>query len=192
MNLSDRFAKALQLAHQLHRDQKRKNGTVPYISHLMGVSAIVMRYGGTEDEAIAGLLHDAAEDQGGETILAYIRNRFGDSVADIVLGCSDTTQSPKPPWRERKEAYLEHLRTTDEGTLIVSASDKLYNALDCVRTHAVIGEGLWDLFNPTREETLWYYSSIAEVLQEREEEFPHLSPLFNEAVRVIEQLLALP
>jgi (p)ppGpp synthase/HD superfamily hydrolase len=192
MNLSDRFAKAFKLAHKLHQHQERKSGKIPYISHLMGVSSIVMRYGGNEDEAIAALLHDAAEDQGGEKILAYIRNRFGDPVADIVLGCSDTTESPKPPWKERKERYIGHLREANESTLIVAASDKLYNALDCVRTHAVIGERLWDLFTPSREETKWYYRSIAEVLEEREMEFPHLSPLFAETIRVINQLLELP
>ncbi len=192
MNLSDRFVKAFKLAHKLHQHQERKSSKIPYISHLMGVSAIVMRYGGSEDEAIAALLHDAAEDQGGEKILAYIRNRFGDPVADIVLGCSDTTQSPKPPWRERKERYIDHLKTANESALIVAASDKLYNALDCVRTHALIGEKLWDLFNPSKEETKWYYRSIADVLTDRENEFPHLSPLFTETVRVINQLLELP
>lgn len=192
MVLSERFSQAFEFAHQLHQAQTRKRAQVPYISHLMGVSALVLRYGGSEDEAIAALLHDAAEDQGGDIVLEYIRNKFGDTVAHIVKGCSDTTQIPKPPWKERKVKYVEHLRSTDAETLIVAASDKLYNALDCVRTHAVIGEQLWDLFRASREETKWYYRSIAEVLADRKHEFPRLVPLFNETIRVISVLVELP
>ncbi len=192
MQLSKHFSEALQLAHTLHQHQTRKQGQVPYISHLMGVSAIVMRYGGTEDEAIAALLHDAVEDQGGKETLAMIEAQFGKNVAHIVLGCSDSDQTPKPPWKERKDKYLAHLRMSDESILIVSASDKLYNALDCVRTHAVIGEDLWNLFNVSRDETKWYYQQIAKILIERKTKFPRLIPLFDETIRIIEQLVRLP
>lgn len=192
MQLSNRFSTALEIAHKLHQSQTRKQGQVPYLSHLMGVSALVMRYGGNEDEAIAALLHDAVEDQGGQKTLLMIEEKFGKDVAHIVLGCSDTDQTPKPPWKERKENYIAHLRITDESTLIVSASDKLYNALDCIRTHAVIGEGLWGLFNVPRDETKWYYQQIASVLNERRTEFPRLAPLLDETIRIIGQLVILP
>lgn len=192
MRLTNQFSQALQLAHRLHQDQNRKSGDVPYLSHLMGVSALVLRYGGTEEEAIAALLHDAVEDQGGQKTLKIIEKQFGNIVAHIVDGCSDSDIIPKPPWKERKLNYINHLRTTDEGTMIVAASDKLYNAEDCIRTYAIIGEGLWDLFNPPREETKWYYQSLAEVFSSRKEEFPRLAPLFDETIRIINQLVALP
>src|SRR5664280_1750964 len=94
--------------------------TIPYVAHLLAVASIVMEAGGSEDEAIAALLHDGPEDQGGEKTLAEIRARFGDEVADIVSNCSDTFEDPKPPWAERKRKYLEHLRNADIGTLLVS------------------------------------------------------------------------
>ena len=192
MRLTNQFSQALQLAHRLHQNQTRKSGKVPYVSHLMGVSAIVLRYGGTEEEAIAALLHDAVEDQGGQKTLEMIRNQFGDTIAHIVDGCSDSNTTPKPPWKERKLNYIAHLRTTDENTLIVAASDKLYNAEDCIRTYAEIGEGLWDMFTPPREDTKWYYHSLAEVFETRKKEFPRLMPLINETIRIIDQLVALP
>ena len=93
------------------REQERKGNQTPYIAHLLGVCALVLEDGGDEDEAIAALLHDAAEDQGGLKTLEEIRRRFGEQVAAIVDGCTDTYETPKPPWRGRKETYLEHLRS---------------------------------------------------------------------------------
>jgi (p)ppGpp synthase/HD superfamily hydrolase len=107
--LTARFDKAFLYAHQLHQGQVRKGTAIPYISHLMTVSALVVEHGGDEDQAIAGLLHDAAEDQGGAERLAEIRAKFGDSVAEIVADCTDAWTEPKPPWRPRKEAYLKAL-----------------------------------------------------------------------------------
>ena len=192
MQLTDRFSRALTLTHELHQTQTRKDGKVPYISHLMGVSALVLRYGGNEDEAIAALLHDAAEDQGGKKALVLIQEEFGEIVAHIVKGCSDTLQMPKPPWKQRKLEYIAHLKNTDESTLIVAASDKLYNALDSIRTHAIIKENMWNLFKVTEEETRWYYRCLAEIFVQRRTEFPRLTSLVDETVRTIEQLLVLP
>src|SRR5512135_2414132 len=105
---SRRFEDALVLAHQLHADQTRKGTSIPYISHLLAVTAIVIENNGTEDEAIAALLHDAIEDAGGDPVRRVIRERFGNEVLDIVEGLTDTDQTPKPPWRARNAAYLAH------------------------------------------------------------------------------------
>ena len=111
MVLSQRFTEALLWATELHQQQVRKGSGVPYIAHLLGVTSEALEYGATEDEAIAALLHDAIEDCGGRPIALEIRRRFGDNVAEIVEGCTDAVTQPKPPWRERKQAYISHLRT---------------------------------------------------------------------------------
>src|SRR5271169_5402067 len=116
----------------LHAAQTRKGSGVPYISHLISVAALTLEYGGSEDEAIAALLHDAVEDQGGAATRADILRRFGPEVTAIVDGCSDTEVSPKPPWRARKEAYIAHLPTASESVQLVSACDKLHNARSLV------------------------------------------------------------
>ncbi len=127
--LSPRFDEAVGLAADLHRAQVRKGTNVPYLAHLLAVAALVLEQGGDEDEAIASLLHDAVEDQGGQPTLIRIRERFGERVAAIVAACSDTDQQPKPPWRERKEAYIAHLGQPglDPGVLRVSLANKLHN-----------------------------------------------------------------
>ncbi len=126
--LTTRFDEAFRYARQLHQSQVRKDTTIPYISHLMTVSALVVEHGGDEDQAIAGLLHDAAEDQGGAQILAEIRTKFGEVVADIVADCTDAWTEPKPLWRPRKEAYLKALRNKPRASLLVSLADKTHNA----------------------------------------------------------------
>ena len=128
MPYTDKFEDALVHAARLHRDQTRKGTGVPYVTHLLAVAAIVGDNGGTEEEVVAALLHDAPEDAGGETRLAEIQARFGDGVADIVAGCTDTYEDPKPPWRARKEAYLDHLAGAPAPVRLVSAADKLHNA----------------------------------------------------------------
>ena len=127
MKLSEKFEEALVYATRAHDNQKRKKTGVPYIAHILGVTAITMEYGGNEVEAIGAMLHDVVEDCGGAPRLIEIRERFGDDVAKIVDGCTDTDETPKPPWRERKEKYLEHLKHSDSPTRLVSASDKLHN-----------------------------------------------------------------
>jgi (p)ppGpp synthase/HD superfamily hydrolase len=166
--LGDRFRRALGFAFDLHRGQVRKGiEGIPYVGHLLGVASIVIEDGGDEDEAIAALLHDGAEDQGGRATLERIRNEFGDRVAGIVEGCSDTLEDPKPPWRERKEAYLAHLEHAPPEVLRVSVADKLHNARAILSDYREVGEELWSRFRGTREESLWYYRSLVEIFARR-------------------------
>ncbi len=127
MQPGDRFHDALSYASRLHAAQRRKGGQVPYVAHLLAVTAIVLEHGGNEDEAVAALLHDAVEDQGGAPRLAEIRARFGVVVADIVAGCTDADTTPKPPWQERKDRYLAHLPAAGRSVQLVAAADKLHN-----------------------------------------------------------------
>jgi (p)ppGpp synthase/HD superfamily hydrolase len=163
--LTHRFQDALVYAAQLHARQLRKASTTPYIAHLLGVTALVLEAGGDEDQAIAALLHDAVEDQGGMQTLEAIRSRFGERVAGIVDGCTDAYQVPKPPWKERKEEYMQHLRSVPQDVRLVSLADKVYNA------HAILadlrrqGSETWDKFNGGKQGTLWYYHTLAEIFQ---------------------------
>ncbi len=171
--LTDRFDRALLYATHVHGGQVRKKTIIPYVAHLLTVSGTVLEYGGDEDQAIAGLLHDAAEDQGGEPRLNDIRNRFGERVADIVQACSDSMADtaagqPKEDWNVRKERYLQHLRTLDAGTLLVSLSDKVHNARSILRDlrKEEIGESVWERFSQPKERTIWYYEQIAKTFKE--------------------------
>ena len=138
--LGSRFLEAIGYAAELHADQKKKGTDTPYLSHLMAVTALVLEDGGGEDEAIAALLHDAVEDQGGRPRLGEIRRRFGDAVAHLVEGCTDSFTIPKAPWLERKRAYVEHARHLDAATLRVSAADKLANATALLRDYHKVGD----------------------------------------------------
>ncbi len=165
-----RFEAALVYAHQVHQGQRRKGTGIPYIAHILGVAALAMEYGANEDEAIGALLHDAAEDGGGEATLAEIRARFGDAVADIVLGCSDSlVEDPedKLPWRERKENYLAHLENATTSVLLVSAADKLHNVRSIMRDYREHGDEIWARFQGRRDGTLWYYETVADTLMRR-------------------------
>jgi GTP pyrophosphokinase len=166
MRLSGRFEEALVYAAQLHATQVRKATNVPYISHLMAVSSLVLEHNGNEDEAIAALLHDAVEDQGGLPTLAEIQRRFGDTVAEIVHACSDSEVTPKPPWRARKEAYLAHLSQVSPSVRLVSAADKLHNARSILLDYRALGEELWGRFKGGKEGTLWYYRELANIFQQ--------------------------
>ena len=161
MTLSTRFDEALALAADLHREQKRNGTEIPYISHLMSVCALVLEHGGSEDQAIAALLHDAVEDQGGEPVLAEIRRRFGDEVARMVADCTDAWEKPKPPWRKRKEDYLASLPAKPPTSLLISLADKTHNAKAILRDHGQIGDEIWRRFKGGREGTIWYYQSLA-------------------------------
>ena len=161
--LTERYADAVAYASALHADQARKSTTIPYISHLLGVSSLILEAGGDEDMAIAGLLHDGPEDQGGQQTLDEIRNRFGDRVARIVEGCTDSlAEDPehKEPWRKRKEDYLAHLTEADDDTLTVSLADKLHNARSIVSDLMITGPSTWDRFNASPNDILWYYNQI--------------------------------
>lgn len=164
MSLTSRYEEAFVLTAELHREQQRKGSGVPYLSHLLAVSAAVIEHGGDEDEAIAALLHDAVEDQGGAETRERIRRRFGDRVAEIVDGCTDTDVVPKPPWRERKEAFIESLRNASESVHLVVAADKLHNSRATLSDYRMMGNDVWALFQGRREGTLWYYRSVAEAL----------------------------
>lgn len=159
--LSRRFEQALVFAAQTHRTQVRKGSGIPYIGHLLGVCSLVIEDGGSETEAIAALLHDAAEDQGGETMLIEISDRFGKDVADIVSACSDTLIEPKPPWRARKQAYIMHLDEQPDPVLRVSLADKLFNARAMLRDYLLVGDAIWERFRLGRDGQLWYYRELA-------------------------------
>ncbi len=165
--LTPRFGEALALALSLHGRQERKGSRVPYLGHLLGTAAIVLHFGGDEDQAIAALLHDSAEDQGGLATLEAVRRAFGGRVAGIVRRCSDTFQSPKPEWRRRKEAYLLRLPREPASALPVSAADKLDNARAIVADLRAIGRRrkqargeFWLRFKGRKDGTLWYYDRL--------------------------------
>jgi len=162
--LGPRFERALAYAARLHRDQRRKGSGIPYVSHLLATAALTIEHGGDEDEAIAALLHDAVEDQGGEATRRAIRRRFGARVGAIVDECSDADTIPKPPWRERKQRYVAHLAAASPSARLVCACDKLHNALSILSDLERHGEALWDRFRGGREGTLWYYRAIADEL----------------------------
>ena len=161
--LTERFDEAFRYAHGLHQAQTRKGTQIPYISHLMSVAALVVEHGGNEDQAIGALLHDAAEDQGGEATLAEIRGKFGDPVADIVSDCTDSWVEPKPSWGPRKEAYLAALPNKPMQSLLVSLADKTHNAEAILFDYREIGDLIWRRFTGGADGTRWYYDALAKV-----------------------------
>src|SRR3954449_1702009 len=181
-----RLAQALATAQRLHGAQKRKGTDIPYVAHLLAVAALVLEGGGDEDAAVAALLHAAVEDAGGPPTLAAIRAQFGEHVADIVAACTDTDEVPKPPWRARKQAYLDHLRHDElpDGALLVSLADKLHNARAIVADLRAHGDALWQRFNerdPAAQ--LWYYRWLADVFRVRAP-----GPLAVELARAVEEM----
>lgn len=160
--LSKNFDRALQLAHDLHRCQPRKSTEVPYIAHLLAVAAMVLENGGDEDTAIAALLHDAVEDQGGPPTLDRIRREFGEKVAGIVDECTDVDGEPKPPWRFRKEQYIQALPHKSKEALLVAFGDKIHNCRSMVRELRRDGAPVWKRFEGRRDGTLWYYRELLE------------------------------
>jgi (p)ppGpp synthase/HD superfamily hydrolase len=183
MSLSQRFTNALVYATELHATQVRKGSGVPYISHLLGVASIALEYGANEDEAIAALLHDAIEDQGGETTKAEIHRQFGEVVTAIVEGCTDTQTTPKPPWRQRKEAYIAHIPTASSSVRLVSCADKLYNARTILKDYRLMGEELWGRFKGGKAGTLWYYRALVNAFRQT-----GTSAMVEELDRVVSEL----
>jgi (p)ppGpp synthase/HD superfamily hydrolase len=166
-----RFLDALEFAVTLHGSDLRKKGPedreapdVPYVTHLLGVCALVLAQGGSEDEAMAALLHDSLEDHAGPVTVGLLRERFGDGAARIVVSCTDTPPEfaggEKPDWRSRKEAYVRHLRTLSPGECIVSLADKLDNARSMVADYRSVGERLWGRFRRGADDQLWYFDSL--------------------------------
>lgn len=181
--LSHRLTAAVALAVELHARQARKGTAIPYLGHLLGVCGLVLDAGGTEDEAIAAILHDSVEDQGGEPTLLRIQAAFGPDVASIVLQCSDTDVTPKPAWRKRKEDYIAGLGVAPVPVLRVSAADKLNNLRAIVRDYREIGDELWERFNAGADPR-WYYGALLEVFEARLDE-----PLVRELRRTYEEFL---
>lgn len=186
MPYTEKFEEALLYAARLHRDQTRKGSDIPYVTHLLAVAAIVGENGGTEDEVIAALLHDAPEDRGGKKRLEDIRARFGDTVAEIVAGCTDTYEDPKPAWRERKEAYIAHVAEAPPSVRLVSAADKLHNARTILTDLRSLGDELWNRFTGGKEGTLWYYRALVEVFAKS-----GANPMVEELDRVVQEIEAL-
>jgi GTP pyrophosphokinase len=167
--LTEKFVRATELALRLHATQRRKGTQIPYTSHLLGVASLVLESGGDEEQAIAGLLHDAIEDVGPETA-PTIRELFGERVLRIVEGCTDgvpDASGNKPDWRTRKVAYLAHLEQADADVLLVSASDKLYNARAIVTDLHTVGRVVFDRFTAGEAGTLWYYGELARIFKTR-------------------------
>jgi (p)ppGpp synthase/HD superfamily hydrolase len=165
--LTGRFDQSFLYAHEWHRGQLRKRTDRPYISHLMGVASLVLQFGGDEDQAIAALLHDVVEDCGGAPRLLEIREKFGERVARIVEGCTDSDEVPKPPWRDRKQRYIEHVRREAADVLLVSAADKLYNVREILLDLRELGPAVWERFSGKRDGSLWYYRSLLEEFRGR-------------------------
>ena len=156
-----RLADAAAYALTIHAEQERKGAGTPYVAHLLGVASLVLEHGGDEDQAIAGLLHDAIEDVGPEQE-AIIRARFGSRVAAMVRACTDADTMPKPPWRTRKEAYVAHLEHADQEAVLVSACDKLHNARAIVTDLRALGPAMFSRFTAGMDGTLWYYRALAD------------------------------
>jgi len=183
LKLTEQFELALVYATRLHANQRRKISGVPYITHLLSVAALVLEAGGTEAEAIAGLLHDAIEDQGGKSTREEIRQRFGDIVVAIVDGCTECDTYPKPPWEERKKTYLANLRQASPSIRLVSLADKLHNGRSLLADWRQHGDTIWTQFKAGREGTLWFYQQLLQVYQQTGSD-----SLTDEFSRVINQL----
>jgi len=187
--LTDRFARALTYAERLHRRQRRKGNDVPYVAHLLAVSATVLEYGGDEDTAIAALLHDAVEDQGGVKTLREIESKFGPRVARIVEACTDSlSEDPaeKAPWDDRKRAHLAHLAQADADVALVTAADKLHNLTAIIRDVRRDGPATLARFKAGPEQQLWYFREVARALGRHRATAP-----VEEVERGIETLAAL-
>ncbi len=176
--LGERFFDALQFAAELHNEQLRKGSDIPYVTHLLQVAGIALDHGADEDEAIAALLHDSIEDQGGNKTRKLIREKFGERVTAIVDGCTDADTEPKPPWTERKQAYIDHVRDASDSVLLVSASDKLHNITSIMNDYYEVGDAVWEKFSKKdKEPILWYYRELVKAFEEAENKTPRLDPL---------------
>ncbi len=190
--LGDRFEEALRYALRVHGGQTRKSTRIPYMAHLLGVTSLVLEDGGTEDQGVAALLHDAPEDQGGQERLADIERRFGEKVARIVSGCSDTLERPKPPWVQRKQQYIRHLvNVEDVGILRVSISDKLWNLRAIRRDVDAAGLGIFERFNAKNPaQHVAYFRLLGQIYNDRFRG-PLVAEFRTELTALIDRLAAL-
>ena len=184
MNLSEKFEEALIYATRAHASQTRKKTGIPFVAHILGVTAIALEYGANETEAIGALLHDTVEDCGGAERLRDIREKFGDDVARIVDGCTDTYETPKPPWLERKRAYIDHLKNSDGSTRLVSASDKLHNTRAILAELRRHGLEVFERFGGKKDGTVWYYRTLVTAFRQHGDH----SDLIGELDRVVSQI----
>ncbi len=185
--LTDRIAQALALAVKAHKGQYRKGTTIPYISHPMAVASIALEHGANEDQAMAALLHDAIED-GGAQYAKEIQDQFGPHVLAIVEGCTDGVPDAlgyKGSWKMRKERYLKHLESASVDVVLVSSSDKLHNARSIVEDQLKTGNEVFTRFSATKAQTLWYYSSLAEIFDRKSSP---VAPALNETVQIMKRL----
>lgn len=188
--LTKRFDSALAYASEHHRCQLRKGTEIPYVSHLLAVSAIVLEMGGNEAEAIGALLHDVVEDGGGPAARAHIADQFGEDVALIVDANTDTDEEPKPPWKQRKTAYIESIAYKHPSALRVSLADKVHNASAITRDYRTHGEALWGRFKAgAGAEVRWYYRSLADAFEQRRDDLgPHAAGALAELRRLVTEM----
>jgi (p)ppGpp synthase/HD superfamily hydrolase len=200
--LGPRFSEALVLAADIHRHQSRKGSQIPYIAHVIGVASLALEYRADEDEAIAALLHDAIEDAppvlGAAAVRQWIKLKFGERVLEIVEGCTDTDQNPKPPWKVRKEQYVARIANESSSVLVVSIADKIHNVRALQRDYRGVGDDLWTRFNPEagKAGTLGYYRGLATAYRKRAEDsedarVPMLSESLDREVGALEDLVGL-
>jgi (p)ppGpp synthase/HD superfamily hydrolase len=185
--LSQKFEHALAFANQVHAHQKRKDSGAPYFAHVIGVAALVLEDGGSEEEAIAALLHDTAEDQGGQAMLDEITSRFGETIAQIVAECSDTLLNPKPPWQARKAGHINTLRTARPETIRIMLADKVYNSRNLLRSLQERGEVVWENFKGGRDGTIWYFQQMYAVFSRTQSGY-----MLDEFGRNIKRIEAFP
>jgi (p)ppGpp synthase/HD superfamily hydrolase len=185
-NLSSRFTEALIFATELHATQKRKSSGVPYVAHLLGTASLVLEYGGSEDEAIAALLHDGIEDQGGAETREKIYAKFGEKITKIVDECSEIYQKPKPSWLIRKEEYLKKIPTISDSARLVMVADKIYNLRSIIKDYRLKGDQVWSDFHGGRDGTLWYYQTLVDNFSQGK-----ITPIIEELIRVKEELNSL-
>ena len=184
MKLSEKFEEALIYATRAHSDQMRKKTGIPFVAHILGVTAIALEYGANEKEAKGALLHDTVEDCGGAERLRDIGEKFGDDVARIVDGCTDTYEAPKPPWLERKRAYIDHLKNSDRSTRLVSASDKLHNTRAILAELRRTGVEVFERFSGKKDGTVWYYRTLVTAFRQHGDH----SDLIDELDRVVSEI----
>ncbi len=185
--LTDRFKDALWMATDLHANQWRKASGIPYVAHLLGVASLVLEYGGNEDETIAALLHDAVEDQGGKPTRQLIADKFGETIAQIVDGCTDADTTPKPLWRPRKEAYIAHIASATPSVRLVSACDKLYNVRTILADYRRVGDEIWERFKGGKKDgSLWYYQTLVTEFKKTGDH-----AVYDELERTVNELLSL-
>lgn len=191
ITLGNRFLEAVAFAVEAHAGDVRKGTTIPYASHLLQVAGLVLEFGGTETEAIGALLHDTAEDAGGEKILDEIKSKFGEEVEKIVRENSDSItalKSEKAPWRVRKESYVAAIAHKSESGCLVSICDKIHNARSLNTDNRNIGDSHWERFNASKQDSLWYYNALLEAFRSRLKGVDRFQPAISELEESVNQL----